>query len=96
MQPGKFGVREQLATDELGVAGHQIDHAGRQARLAQELVDVVGRKQRVRRRLPDHRVAEQSRRGRKIAGDGREIEGGDRVDEAVERAQVELVLDAFG
>ena len=50
----------------------------------------------VGRRLPDHGVAHQRRRGRQVAGDRGEVERGDRVDEALERAVLDPVPDAGG
>ena len=47
-----------------------------------------------RRRLPDHRVAHQRRRGRQVAGDRGEVERRDRVDEALQRPVVDPVPHA--
>ena len=47
-------------------------------------------------RLPEHGVAHQRRRGRQVAGDGAEVERGDRVDEALERPVLDPVPDAGG
>ena len=49
---------------------------------------------RGRGRLPDDRVAHQRGRGRQVAGDRREVEGRDRVDEALERPVLEPIPDA--
>ena len=46
--------------------------------------------------LPDHRVAHQRGRGGQVAGDRGEVERGDRVDEALERAVVHPVPRAGG
>ena len=58
---------------------------------SQQPHDVVGAQHRARRRLPDDGVAHQRRRGRQVAGNRREVERRDRVDEALERPVLELV-----
>ena len=55
---------------------------------------VVAAQHRARRRLPDHGVAHQRRRGREVAADGGEVERRDGVDEALERAVLHLVPHA--
>ena len=66
---------------------------GRPGLLQQPHREVRG-EQLGRRRLPHDRVAHQRGRGRQVAGDRGEVEGRDRVDEALERAVVDAVPDA--
>lgn len=77
-----------------GVAGHELDHVLGQARLEKDVVDQpVGRNGKVTG-LPDHHVAHEGRSTGQVAGNGREVEGADGIDEALERAVLEAVPHA--
>ncbi len=91
---GQVGVAERDLRDVEAVAGEHVDHARRQAGLLEQLHRQRRGELLGRRRLPDHRVAHQRRRGRQVAGDRGEVERRDRVDEALERAVVGAVPDA--
>ena len=73
------------------VSGHQVDHAGRQARRLEQAHDEVRGELLGVRRLPHHGVAEQRGRGRQVAGDRGEVERRDREHEALERAVLQPV-----
>ncbi len=74
------------ASEHWPVARHEVDEAVRESRLLEDLVDgVVGQDGGVAR-LPHHAVAHDGGRVRQVAGDGREVEGRDGGDEALQRA----------
>ncbi len=75
----------------LAVAGHHVDDARRETRLLEQQHEQVRGVLLRRRGLPHDGVAHQRRSGRQVAGDGGEVEGRDRVDEALERAMVGAV-----
>ena len=73
---------------------HEIDDAGRQAGLLEQLHRVV-RGQRGRRGgLPDDGAPHQRWRAREVGADGREVERADREHETLERPVLEPVPDA--
>ena len=78
------------------MAGDQVDDAGRHPGLLEQLHRQVGGELLGVRGLPDDGVAHERGRGRQVAGDGREVERGDGVDEALERAVVAAVPQAAG
>ncbi len=82
--------RRQLAAR----AGDEVDDAGRQARLFQHQVGVVGRQELGLGRLPQDGVAHQRRRRGQVAADRGEVERREGEDEALERAQLEHVPGA--
>ena len=90
----EVGVGQRHLADGGTVAGHHVDHAGRQAGRLEHPHQVVRRELLGRRRLPHDGVAHQRRRRREVAGDGREVERGDRQHEAVQRPVVEAVPHA--
>jgi hypothetical protein len=93
---GQPWVIQSHVGDQRTVAEHQVDHSGRQpGRFEQLHRHVRGRGLR-RRCFPQHRVAHQGRRGRQVAGNRGEIERGNRVDEALERTEVDPVLHPWG
>ena len=73
------------------ITGHEIDHAGRQARCFEQSHRPVRGKLLGRRRFPYDNVSQQRRRGRQVAGNRREIERGDRQDESFKRSVVRPV-----
>ena len=91
MNAGQIGRVEQDVRDLRWIPRHQVDDTRRQTRRLEQLQDVVSAQHRARCRLPDHRVAHQRRRGRKVAGNRREVEGRHRVDEALERSILHAV-----
>ena len=84
-------MREARVGDLRGVPGHHVDDARRKSGRLEQLHDVVGGEHRGGRRLPDDRVPHERGRRGEVSADRREIEGGHRVDESLERAIVELV-----
>ena len=88
---GEVLVGQRPAGDVRPGAVHEVDHAGRQAGLLEDPHDHVVAERGLLRRLPDHRVAHQRRRGREVAADRGEVERGDRQDEALQAALVEVV-----
>ena len=72
-------------------AVHEVDDARGQSGGFEQLHRRVGGDGLGLRGLPHHGVAHQRRRGRQVAGDGGEVERGDRVDESLERAVFEPV-----
>src|SRR4030095_2988053 len=78
------------------VAGEEVDDARRQPRLLQDLHRVVAGQDRAGGGLPHDRVAHERGRSRQVRADGREVERRDRVDEAFQRAELQLVPDAGG
>ncbi len=94
--PARSTVRQRDPGYRLPVAGDQVDHARRQpGGLEQPHREVRGELLR-RRGLPHHDVAEQGRRGRQVAGDRGEVEGGDGQNEAFERPVFHPVPGARG
>ena len=91
---GEVGVGQRDLRHVEAVAGEHVDDARRHPRLLEQLHRQRRGELLGRRRLPDHRVAHQRRRGRQVAGDRGEVERRDRVDEALERAVVGAVPDA--
>ncbi len=91
---GQVGVRQRDLGDVDAVAGEHVDHARRQAGLLEQLHGQVRGELLGRRRLPQHGVAHERRRGRQVAGDRGEVERRDRVDEALERPVVGAVPHA--
>ena len=86
-------IQEQVA-DLAGVAGDEVDHAGRHAGRLEQLERVVAAQHRGGGRLPDDRVAHQRGCGREVAADRGEVERRDGVDEAFDRPVLHLVPDA--
>jgi hypothetical protein len=91
---GQVAVGEHHVGDRDAVAGQHVDDAVGQAGGLQQAHQVVGGELLGGRGLPDHRVAHQGRRGGQVAGDGGEVERGDGVDDALQRAVVHPVPDA--
>ena len=91
---GQVGVGQRDLGDVEAVAGQHVDDARRHPGLLEQLHRQRRGELLGRRRLPDHRVAHQRRRGRQVAGDRGEVERRDRVDEALERPVVGAVPDA--
>ncbi len=94
MDAGQRRVLQRDGGDVQAVAGHHVDDALGQAGRLQQLHQQVRGELLGRRGLPQHHVAHQRRRGRQVAGDGGEVERGDRVDEALQRAVVAAVPHA--
>ena len=92
--PANAWCSQQRAAHLDRVARQEVDHARRQARLLQQLVEVPVAERGGVRRLPHHRVAHERGRGRQVAADRREVERRDGVDEALERPVVHPVPHA--
>ena len=92
--PANSGWSRQTSVIGLGIAGDEVDHAVRQPGLAQDLEHEPVGEDRGLRRLPHDRVAHQRRRRRQVAADRREVERRDGVDEALEAALLEAVVEA--
>src|SRR4051812_41893383 len=73
------------------VARQHVDHARWETGLLEQFHGQVRRELLGGRRLPDHGVAHEGRRRRKVAGDRGEVERRDRVDEAFEGPVVAAV-----
>ena len=84
-------ARERGVPDGGAGAEDEVDHAGREACLLEELHQEVRGERRGGCGLPEDRVPHERGARREVAGDGREVEGRDCEDEALERAVVELV-----
>ena len=82
MQTGEIGVGEHHVACGRAVDGHQVDDALRQACGVQQFHDDVGGVDLVVGWLPHDDVAHQGCGNRQVARDGREVERGDREDEA--------------
>ncbi len=91
---GQVPVGEQGVGHGHRVAGHEVDDPGREARRLEQPQGVVGARDRGGGRLPDHGVAHERGGGREVRPDGGEVERRDGVDEALERAVLELVPHA--
>jgi hypothetical protein len=94
MDAGQVGVGERHLGHGDAVAGHHVDDTGRQAGRVEEPHREVRGELLGRRGLPHHGVAHQRGRRGQVAGDRGEVERGDRVHEAFERAVVEAVPHA--
>ena len=99
-RPGEVDAREvRVGERDLGdvepVAGHEVDDARRHSGRLEQLHRQLGGEVLRRRRLPHDGVAHEGRCGRQVAGDGGEVERGDRVDEPLERSVVGAVPDAL-
>lgn len=96
MDAGEVAVGQDRVGQGRAVGGDQVDDAGRQARGLEDEHRVVRRQLLGAGRLPDDGVAHQRWGGRQVAADRREVERGDRVDEALQRAVVAAVPDPLG
>lgn len=94
VERGEVFVGEDLARDELGVAGHELDDVLRQAGLDQDVVEKPVGGDGVVAGLPDDDVAQECGEAGEVSGDGGEVEGADGVDKALERAVLDAVPHA--
>ena len=94
VQSGEIGVGEDHVACGGTVDGHQIDDAFGQACGVQQLHDDVGGVDLVVRRLPHHHVAHEGSGNGQVARNGREVEWGDREDEAFQCAVLEAVPES--
>src|SRR5512133_1019955 len=90
---GEVFARQGRVADLGAAAVDEVDHAGRNAGLLEQLHCPVRRVGGGRGRLPEHDVAHQGRAGREVRADGREVERRDREDEALERPVLHPVPD---
>jgi hypothetical protein len=95
MNAGEIGMIEDHVRDRDGIAGHEVDDAGGQARRFEQTHHVVRAQHRGARGLPQHCVAHERGRAGEVAADRREVERRHRVDEAFERAVLHLVPDGM-
>ena len=93
---GQLRVGQHHLGDLRAVPGQHVDHPGGSPASVQQVHDQRRGQLLGDRRLPDHHVAHQGRRGRQVAGDGGEVERGDRVDEPLQRPVVGAVPDPLG
>ena len=93
---GQLLVREQRTAHRDRVTRQEVDDAGRQSGLLQDAIEKPVAQGGRGRRLPDHRVPHQRRRGRQVAADRREVERRDGVDEPFERPVIHPVPHAGG
>lgn len=90
----ELAVCEHDLCDLYCITGHELDDIWWKTCFQEDLVEeVVGGDGGVRR-LPDDNVAHERRRAREVGGNGCEVEGGDGVDEALERPVLDTVPDA--
>ena len=94
MQSGEVGVVHRGRRDLDRIARHEIDHARRQPRLFQQPVGVVPGEDGVLGRLPQHSAPDHRRDPGEVGADGREVEGADRVHEALQGPVLDPVPDA--
>ena len=94
MHAGKVRAGQRGVADVTAGTGHEVDHARRQAGFLEDLHEQPWRVDQRRSGLPEHGIAHDGRRGRQVAGDGREIEGRYREHETFQRPVLNVVPDA--
>ncbi len=93
---GQVGLGEGHLGDVQAVTGDEVDDARRETGRLQQPHGEVRGEALGGRGLPHDRVAHQGGGGGEVAGDGGEVEGRDRVDEALQRPVVHPVPHAGG
>ena len=85
VERGEVAVGEDDVGDLDGVPGEELDDVWGKTGFYQDFIDKVVGGDGGGRRFPDNDVAHQGRSSRKVTGDGGEVEGGDGVDETLQR-----------
>ena len=95
MDSGEVFALEHHAAAHRAGAGHEVQHTRWDAGLHEYLHQIPAGEQRGRRRFPNNRVAHHDGGHRQIRREGREVEGRDGVNEALERAVLQTVDDTL-
>lgn len=95
VKSGKFPVTKNYLGDFLSITWHELDDAGRQTGLKQDLVEQPVGGHGGRGRFPDNNITHQCGSAREVAGDGGEVEGSDGIDETLERAVLNAVPNTW-
>lgn len=85
VEAGEFAVVKDNVGHFLGVTRDELNDVGGQTSLQEDVVEDLAGVDVAGRRLPDDNVAHQRGAGDKVTANGSEVEGGDGIDEALQR-----------